>query len=653
MQVERTSVEKISIKDWALLDEFCRIIPAKVPKYKIFLRCVMSPLLDISSRASSDVAFHSNTPSEEDLMGKWENETIVPARLEHLGLLAGTMQELNVRDLTNKFLNGGRPELKLDMGLRLNAMLLNLISFQSRTLYKTSEFLEGFAYEALLDSNVDAEDFNDDSMGRLLDEIYDYGSAKFFESMAIGMLSGKEVANKKLVGNSRRMDSTSCALHGVYENQTDSPDQISITFGYSKDGRPDLKQVMLALVTTGPANLPLFAKAMSGNTSDKTEFPKIIEQFQKDFNASQAPLWIFDAAGYKKSWLEDQLKPGTVYVPWLTRVPESILEAKKTVEGLYEASEWEALSNGYKSIELRSNYGGMPQSWTLYQSEQSRKMQLATLEVRIERDKDALEKKLKKLSKRAFSCENDALRALKKTIKESKYFIYHTHKMDKSKGFSKKGRPNKGAVPDKIEHFIVGTVTENAELVAKKKRSCGRFILATNVIGALNNEEGSLEGFEELQTKQAQEVSSVAEEPSPEPQLTRSELILKSYKELSGTESCFRTLKDKEFMMNNFFLHSPERIEALMIIFALAIFVHNYSEYFIVSAVKSAGVDVRGPGNNKLKNVSLKRIFEVFHTASAVRVDKHSPYVVMRLKPVQIAILRALGPPYMSKYGMF
>jgi transposase len=40
-------------------------------------------------------------------------------------------------------------------------------------------------------------------------------------------------------------------------------------YGYSRDKRPDCKQVVIALVVT-PAGLPLAYEVMAGNTSEKT-----------------------------------------------------------------------------------------------------------------------------------------------------------------------------------------------------------------------------------------------------------------------------------------------------------------------------------------------------------------------------------------------
>ena len=58
-------------------------------------------------------------------------------------------------------------------------------------------------------------------------------------------------------------------------------------YGYSRDGRPDCKQVVIALVMT-PAGLPLAYEVMDGNTSDKTTLRGFLDQHRKPVRQSAA-----------------------------------------------------------------------------------------------------------------------------------------------------------------------------------------------------------------------------------------------------------------------------------------------------------------------------------------------------------------------------
>jgi hypothetical protein len=51
--------------------------------------------------------------------------------------------------------------------------------------------------------------------------------------------------------------------------------------GHSKDHRPDLKQMVLSLTVSGPANLPVWFEGLDGNSQDKTNFHNTLAQIKK------------------------------------------------------------------------------------------------------------------------------------------------------------------------------------------------------------------------------------------------------------------------------------------------------------------------------------------------------------------------------------
>ena len=106
----------------------------------------------------------------------------------------------------------------------------------------------------------------------------------------------------------------------------DEPQIIKMTHGHSKDYRPDLKQAVLSLVVNGPSAIPLFMEPLDGNNSDKNSFHetmKKVDEFQKQINLEKNFKWVADSALYSK----DKLLKNNDYL-WLTRVPETIEEAK-------------------------------------------------------------------------------------------------------------------------------------------------------------------------------------------------------------------------------------------------------------------------------------------------------------------------------------
>jgi len=62
--------------------------------------------------------------------------------------------------------------------------------------------------------------------------------------------------------------------------------------GYSRDGRPDCKQVMVALVIT-PEGFPLAYEVMDGNTSDKTTLRRFLAQIEELYGKARR-VWLMD-----------------------------------------------------------------------------------------------------------------------------------------------------------------------------------------------------------------------------------------------------------------------------------------------------------------------------------------------------------------------
>jgi transposase len=99
--------------------------------------------------------------------------------LDHLGLVAGVIDELGLVELTNKLVEE-KPHRYISTGQVLKAMILNGLGFISAPLYLFSEFFESKPIEHLLGEGVKATHLNDVRLGRTLDELYAYGTSHFF-----------------------------------------------------------------------------------------------------------------------------------------------------------------------------------------------------------------------------------------------------------------------------------------------------------------------------------------------------------------------------------------------------------------------------------------------------------------------------------------
>jgi transposase len=109
------------------------------------------------------------------------------------------------------------------------------------------QFFDDKPVEHLLGPGVTADHLNDDCLGRTLDLLYAHDVTTLFAGLALRARRAFGVPLIRL-----HADTTSFAVSGAYtpvEGDLDAH-TIAVTYGYSRDRREDLKQWMLALVTS-------------------------------------------------------------------------------------------------------------------------------------------------------------------------------------------------------------------------------------------------------------------------------------------------------------------------------------------------------------------------------------------------------------------
>jgi len=157
-------------------------------------------------------------------------------RIDHLGIVAGICHEISlIEKIDCQVKTSNR---KVSCGEGTQAMVLNALGFVGRALYLMPEYLHNKPVDLLIDPDLTADDFNDDTLGRCLDDLYTAGVTEVFFQVASHALQVYGIRSRFV-----HLDSSSFHLHGAYDPGEPEREAISITYGYSKDHRPDLKQV--------------------------------------------------------------------------------------------------------------------------------------------------------------------------------------------------------------------------------------------------------------------------------------------------------------------------------------------------------------------------------------------------------------------------
>jgi transposase len=496
----------------------------------------------------------------------------------------------------------GPTDRQVSVGEAVQAMVLNALGFVSRPLYLTPEFFTNKPLDRLLRSGLTAEMLNDDSLGRALDILYEAGPTEVFAQVASHAL--------RLWGIQHRfvhLDTTSLRVEGEDEGP-EEPGVVHITHGYSRDGRPDLKQVVVALLTSYRSALPLWIQALDGNASDTHTFPQVVEAYIAQLQEGELPYLVADSALYR----EDNLQR-LAGVRWLTRVPERIGLAQALIEEITAQEMRPAGQEGYRYLELCTTYGGVRQRWLIVWSEQAERRERATLQKRVSQEREEAEQAWKSLVRHEFPSREAAEEAVGRLTGK---WVYHqaevryrpvTH-------YSQSGRPSPGAVPQRVGWRLEGEVVERSEAIAQAERGLGKFILATNEL----NEE----------------------------RLPAEEMRLAYKGQGVGPERGFRFLKDPWFFADSLFLKSPKRIMALVMVMGLALLVYALAEHKLRTTLQEQGESVPNQAGKPTQRPTMRRIFQMFEGIDllVIKTPEGVQQQVLNLKPVHRQILRLLGP---------
>lgn len=112
-----------------------------------------------------------------------------------------------------------------------------------------------------------AELLNDDRLGRCLDKLFDSDRAALITAVVVQAARAFELNLSEL-----HNDSTTVTFSGQYaaakEHREKARAPHRITRGYNKDHRPDLKQLLYLLTTTAEGAVPVWCSVENGNTTD-------------------------------------------------------------------------------------------------------------------------------------------------------------------------------------------------------------------------------------------------------------------------------------------------------------------------------------------------------------------------------------------------
>ena len=191
-----------------------------------------------------------------------------------------------------------------------------------------------------------------------------------------------------------------------------------------------------------------------------------------------------------------------------------------------------------------------------------------SLEKKITKEKELVQKKVAKLFKKAFTNTTEAELSLKQIQSKLKYHLISDIQIIENQ-----------VKKQKNTYQITGRIQQNSEVIESLNNRAGRFIIATN---GLDDE------------------SFTCDE------------MLQKYKEQQNVERGFAFLKDPLFFADSTFLKSPERIETMGMLMGLCLMVYSLGQREVRSQLKKAKTGIPNQLGKLTERPTLRWIFQCF-----------------------------------------
>ena len=315
---------------------------------------------------------------------------------------------------------------------------------------------------------------------------------------------------------------------------------IAITHGYSKDHRPDLKQVVLELMVAQDGGVPFLSQSWDGNASDTVVFKERCEALITQFEASESPRYLIaDAKLYTEA-----NAPNVARLPFITRIPETLTVTQQVIAQAWAWGEWQPLDETVRYQRVDLCHYGMAQRWLVVSSQDAWQRAEHTLAQVQAKESAQVQKQLFPLQAQRLLSETEARAALETIAQRWRYHQVAQVSCTPSLQYARPGRPTKKTPVKAIQWQIHASVVPDLAKITRQQQRKACFVLGTTI---------------------------------PDTALTDAEVVA-GYKGQSAVERGFRFLKDPVFFVSSLFVKKPSRLQGLLMVMTLALLVYSVAQ---------------------------------------------------------------------------
>ena len=294
------------------------------------------------------------------------------------------------------------------------------------------------------------------------------------------------------------------------------------------------------------------------------------------------PIFVADAALYNESTLR-QLPQA---IRWLTRVPAT-LNAVKAIYTQVDNDDLFVADEQTRYMEFGTYYAGIKQRWLLVLHDPSRIQQDQRLQKRVDKEHNAIQKKLNSLQNKDFGCEDAVYKAIDALTKTWKYHHLQVTLHTETR-YTHPGRPTDDAPFETVWRFEAQLLEHEAAL-EQMRCTHGKYVIATN----------------ELEDHQ----------------LSLLEMLAIYKQQSTSVERGFRFLKDPMFFADSLFLKKPARIMALLMVMGLSLLIYALAEHQVRTQLLERDETLPDQTGQPTQKPTIRRVFQMMEGIDILIVE--------------------------------
>jgi transposase len=528
---------------------------------------------------------------------------VVSAVTKTIGSLALSypyLRRLGVAQLIDDLTTKGK-EREVSTGRVVEVLVLNRLSLRPTPISKVDQWARGQVIAEVY--GVAADAFNDDRIGRALDEI----SPHLTDAWAALVLRGAQAYGVAL--DQLHSDVTRLAFEGAYEPDPGEVVPVKIVHGYAGREDPTRKQVTVSLSVAADGAVPAWYELADGNAADTRAYLAHLQAVREHLHLDDV-LVVGDSKLITRPNMRGFCRAHARFVG-----PASLTEADRaTLRGLWEAGEpWQRLDvSTAGEATAAGRYWGMETSELLRDPEEQTAYLLQRFFVQSLDDRRASRHQRAK----GLAQAHRELLLIRQRLSRP---AYRERALVERKV---------AAALTKVERYLHVTVADAPNGMA----------LAWRLDHAALAEDAQFDGVYCLLTN----------DTGPAASLHR---VFHAYKGQPKVEGRFRAVKSPPIQVRPVWLHQPRRIASLVFVVMVALFVFALIEREarrVVAETREPFRGVRPDGRDHLP-ITTPVLCEAFGSLTLLvqrlRVgdEVHDLVVPTSLSWVQVAILDRLG----------